>query len=190
MTSSASPDVMCIGQARLTAGLDRFERIDLATHREVFGTMPRLEISRLIDIAERVDLRGRGGAGFPVGRKLQGRAAVDPSAQAQAGRACQRHGGGAGQRQGRDAVAAVPIPRSRRSPGSSQGAARHRDHRRGNPERHGALGQCRRSGGAEPAANPARRPGAGQVRLRRGRCAGQRREREGRGAARPQDAGR
>jgi len=71
MTPSVLPDVMCIGQARLTAGLDRFERIDLATHREVFGTMPRLDIGRLVDIAERVDLRGRGGAAFPMGRKLK-----------------------------------------------------------------------------------------------------------------------
>jgi NADH:ubiquinone oxidoreductase subunit F (NADH-binding)/ferredoxin len=61
---------MCIGQARLTAGLDRYQRIDLATHREIFGTMPRLDIGRLIDIAQRVDLRGRGGAAFPVARKM------------------------------------------------------------------------------------------------------------------------
>jgi NADH:ubiquinone oxidoreductase subunit F (NADH-binding)/ferredoxin len=71
MMSASMPDVVCIGQPRLTAGLDRFQRIDLATHREVFGTMPRLDIGRLISIAERVDLRGRGGAAFPVARKLR-----------------------------------------------------------------------------------------------------------------------
>jgi NADH:ubiquinone oxidoreductase subunit F (NADH-binding)/ferredoxin len=70
MTPSGAPDVLCIGQARLTAGLDRYERIDLAAHHAVFGTMPRLDIGRLIDMARQVDLRGRGGAAFPVARKL------------------------------------------------------------------------------------------------------------------------
>ena len=70
MTTSA-PDVLCVGQARLTAGLDRFDRIDLAAHHSVFGTVPKLDIDRLIAMAERVNLRGRGGAAFPVGRKLQ-----------------------------------------------------------------------------------------------------------------------
>jgi hypothetical protein len=31
---------MRISQARLTAGLDRFARIDLATHQQIFGPMP------------------------------------------------------------------------------------------------------------------------------------------------------
>jgi NADH:ubiquinone oxidoreductase subunit F (NADH-binding)/ferredoxin len=70
MTSSGAPDVLCIGQARLTAGLDRYDRIDLAAHHAVFGMMPRLDIGRLIDMAKQVDLRGRGGAAFPVHRKL------------------------------------------------------------------------------------------------------------------------
>lgn len=71
MTASAELDVLCIGQARLTAGLDRIDRIDLDSHHAVFGTMPQLDIGRLIDIAQRVDLRGRGGASFPVARKLK-----------------------------------------------------------------------------------------------------------------------
>jgi NADH:ubiquinone oxidoreductase subunit F (NADH-binding)/ferredoxin len=62
---------MWIGQPRLTAGLARVARIDLATHHEIFGTMPRLDIGPLIEMAERVDLRGRGGAAFPVARKLR-----------------------------------------------------------------------------------------------------------------------
>jgi NADH:ubiquinone oxidoreductase subunit F (NADH-binding)/ferredoxin len=65
------PEVMRIGQARLTAGLDRFERIDLATHQEVFGTLRRLTAEQLIDMATQVDLRGRGGAAFPFARKLK-----------------------------------------------------------------------------------------------------------------------
>lgn len=71
MTSSTEPDVLCIGQARLTAGLDRHDRIDLSSHHAIFGTMPQLDIGRLLEIAERVALRGRGGAAFPVARKLK-----------------------------------------------------------------------------------------------------------------------
>ena len=62
---------MCIGQARLTAGLDRFERIDLTTHYSVFGNLPRLNAEQLIGAAERVSLCGRGGAAFPFHRKLR-----------------------------------------------------------------------------------------------------------------------
>jgi NADH:ubiquinone oxidoreductase subunit F (NADH-binding)/ferredoxin len=71
MTPPPGPDAMCIGQARLTAGLDRFERIDLTTHYSVFGNLPRLTAEELIDAAERVRLCGRGGAAFPFGRKLK-----------------------------------------------------------------------------------------------------------------------
>jgi len=60
---------MCIGQPRLTAGLDRIERIGLTRHFAVFGTLPRLTADQLIGMAEQADLRGRGGAAFPVGRK-------------------------------------------------------------------------------------------------------------------------
>jgi NADH:ubiquinone oxidoreductase subunit F (NADH-binding)/ferredoxin len=71
MTPPAGPEAMCIGQARLTAGLDRIQRIDLTTHYSVFGNLPRLTADQLIDAAERVSLRGRGGAAFPTGRKLK-----------------------------------------------------------------------------------------------------------------------
>ena len=71
MTPPSGPDVMCIGQARLTAGLDRIERIDLNTHFAVFGTLPRLTADQLIGMTEQVDLRGRGGAAFPMARKLK-----------------------------------------------------------------------------------------------------------------------
>ena len=70
MTPPPGPDAMCIGQARLTAGLDRFERIDLSTHYSVFGNLPRLGAGELIGAAERVNLCGRGGAAFPLHRKL------------------------------------------------------------------------------------------------------------------------
>ena len=70
MMPAAAPEAFCIGQRRLTAGLDRFRRIDLAGYHMVFGRLPCLTAERLIDMAERVDLRGRGGAAFPVARKL------------------------------------------------------------------------------------------------------------------------
>ena len=58
---------MRIGQARLTAGLDRFASIGLREHEEIFGSLRRLATAQLIDLAESVDLRGRGGAepGYP-----------------------------------------------------------------------------------------------------------------------------
>jgi NADH:ubiquinone oxidoreductase subunit F (NADH-binding)/ferredoxin len=63
-------DTLCIGQPRLTAGLERWQRIDLTAYQTVFGQLPRLSAEQLITMAERVDLRGRGGAAFPVARKL------------------------------------------------------------------------------------------------------------------------
>src|SRR5581483_2881277 len=69
--AASIPGVMRIGQARLTAGLDRFSRIDLATHQEIFGALRRVDAPQLVSMVEQVDLRGRGGAAFPVGRKLR-----------------------------------------------------------------------------------------------------------------------
>jgi NADH:ubiquinone oxidoreductase subunit F (NADH-binding)/ferredoxin len=63
--------VIQVGQARVTAGLDRRPRLDLASHRAVFGFPPTLAAAELIAICEQVDLRGRGGAAFPVARKLR-----------------------------------------------------------------------------------------------------------------------
>jgi NADH:ubiquinone oxidoreductase subunit F (NADH-binding)/ferredoxin len=78
-SATAVPEAMRIGRARLTAGLDRFERIDLATHQEIFGPMRRMTARQLIEMVESVDMRGRGGAAFPFARKV--RAVVDASAQ-------------------------------------------------------------------------------------------------------------
>jgi NADH:ubiquinone oxidoreductase subunit F (NADH-binding)/ferredoxin len=66
-----TPSLFRVGQARLTAGLDRQTRLDLAAHRSVFGTLPAPSADELIRICEQVDLRGRGGAAFPVARKLR-----------------------------------------------------------------------------------------------------------------------
>ncbi|MDH6132221.1 NADH:ubiquinone oxidoreductase subunit F (NADH-binding)/ferredoxin [Kitasatospora sp. MAA4] len=68
------PPVRHLGPPRLTTGLDRFQRLDLAAHTRLHPPLPRLTQGTLLDLAERVDLRGRGGAGFPFARKA--RAAV------------------------------------------------------------------------------------------------------------------
>jgi NADH:ubiquinone oxidoreductase subunit F (NADH-binding)/ferredoxin len=65
------PPVIRIGQARVTSGLDRHSRLDLAAHRAEFGDLPVLSGPQLIRQAAEVDLRGRGGAAFPVARKLR-----------------------------------------------------------------------------------------------------------------------
>jgi NADH:ubiquinone oxidoreductase subunit F (NADH-binding)/ferredoxin len=78
-STAAVPPAMRIGRARLTAGLDRYERIDLATHQEIFGPMRRVTSRQLIEMVESVDMRGRGGAGFPFARKV--RAVADACAQ-------------------------------------------------------------------------------------------------------------
>jgi NADH:ubiquinone oxidoreductase subunit F (NADH-binding)/ferredoxin len=70
MMLATMPEALCIGQPRLTAGLDRFRRMDLAGFHMVFGKLPRPPAERLMEITERVDLRGRGGAAFPFAHKL------------------------------------------------------------------------------------------------------------------------
>ena len=65
------PTIMRIGAARMTAGLDRMTRLDLAAHTEIFGPLPRMSADELIAMASQVDLRGQGGAAFPFARKLK-----------------------------------------------------------------------------------------------------------------------
>src|SRR5260370_22087861 len=71
MKTRLAAEVVQIGPPRLTAGLDRTFRLDLAAHLEVHGPFPRLTLGQLITMAERVDLRGRGGAAFPPARTMQ-----------------------------------------------------------------------------------------------------------------------
>jgi NADH:ubiquinone oxidoreductase subunit F (NADH-binding)/ferredoxin len=66
-----APQTLSIGPSRLFAGLDRLQHIDLNAYQSIFGKLPRLTADQLIAMAEQVDLRGRGGAAFPVARKLQ-----------------------------------------------------------------------------------------------------------------------
>src|ERR1700749_1439710 len=63
------PTIMRIGAARMTAGLDRMGRLDLAAHTEFFGPLPRMSAQQLMDMSAQVDLRGQGGAPFPFAPK-------------------------------------------------------------------------------------------------------------------------
>jgi NADH:ubiquinone oxidoreductase subunit F (NADH-binding)/ferredoxin len=71
VTPDTLPAVGVIGPPRLTAGLDRLVRLDLRAHHETHGTVRPLAPGDLIDLAELVELRGRGGAGFPFARKAR-----------------------------------------------------------------------------------------------------------------------
>ena len=73
MTSTVT--VSNIGGPRLTLGFDRFDRLDLDRHLAVHGRLRAPALDDLVRMAEQVDLRGRGGAGFPLARKLMAVAA-------------------------------------------------------------------------------------------------------------------
>jgi NADH:ubiquinone oxidoreductase subunit F (NADH-binding)/ferredoxin len=70
---------MTLGPRRLTAGLDRMERLDLRAHRAIHGNQRTLDRHQLLDLADRIALHGRGGAGFSFGRKV--RAVLDAAAR-------------------------------------------------------------------------------------------------------------
>src|SRR3984957_3428008 len=65
------PTIMRIGAARMTAGLDRLARIDLAAHNEIFGSLPPRSAEDPIAIGSQGDPRGPGRAAFPFARKLK-----------------------------------------------------------------------------------------------------------------------
>ncbi|MFF5209391.1 NADH-ubiquinone oxidoreductase-F iron-sulfur binding region domain-containing protein [Streptosporangium sp. NPDC000396] len=65
------PQIKRLGPARLTAGLDDRRRMDLPAHRAMHGTAPKMGSEELADLADEVDLRGRGGAAFPFSRKIR-----------------------------------------------------------------------------------------------------------------------
>ena len=70
--------VCSIGEPRLLRGLDRVEAVDLRTHQALNGPLPAMRLDTLIAACEAVDLAGRGGAGFPVARKLRSLAGSRP----------------------------------------------------------------------------------------------------------------
>ncbi|RZU77474.1 NADH:ubiquinone oxidoreductase subunit F (NADH-binding) [Micromonospora kangleipakensis] len=65
------PPVACVGEPRLTAGFAEFGRLDLLAHEEVHGPIGPMEPASLLRLAEAIDLKGKGGAGFPFARKLR-----------------------------------------------------------------------------------------------------------------------
>lgn len=71
MTVGKVPAVQRIGPPRLTAGFGRFRRLDMRAHRAVHGDLRPLSLGELVALAERMKLRGRGGAGFPFAKKVR-----------------------------------------------------------------------------------------------------------------------
>ncbi|MEV8533760.1 NADH-ubiquinone oxidoreductase-F iron-sulfur binding region domain-containing protein [Streptomyces sp. NPDC051211] len=67
----------------MLAGLDTAARLDRVAHLTRHGSLPRYRPDELLGLAENIDLRGRGGAGFPFARKLR---AVARAATARDGR--------------------------------------------------------------------------------------------------------
>src|SRR4051812_18392136 len=65
------PPVACVGEPRLTAGFAEFGRLDLAAHEEVHGPIGPMEPAQLLRLAEGIQLKGKGGAGFPFARKMR-----------------------------------------------------------------------------------------------------------------------
>jgi NADH:ubiquinone oxidoreductase subunit F (NADH-binding)/ferredoxin len=71
VSSQQVPPVTSIGTPRITAGWDEYGRLDLLAHQEVHGGFAALSSGELIGLADRIELRGRGGAGFPFARKVR-----------------------------------------------------------------------------------------------------------------------
>ncbi|WBB99413.1 MULTISPECIES: NADH-quinone oxidoreductase subunit NuoF family protein [unclassified Solwaraspora] len=71
MSTASVPPVATVGPPRLTAGFEEFGRLDLRAHEQVHGGVGPLSVDDLMRLAEAIDLRGRGGAGFPFHRKVK-----------------------------------------------------------------------------------------------------------------------
>ncbi|MEU8460365.1 NADH-ubiquinone oxidoreductase-F iron-sulfur binding region domain-containing protein [Streptomyces sp. NPDC029003] len=82
MNEPTRPGLGCVGAPRLLTGLDRAPRLDREAHLAAHGPLPRYHPDELVDLAADIDLRGRGGAGFPFARKLR---AVNQSARGRDG---------------------------------------------------------------------------------------------------------
>lgn len=65
------PEVRVVGLPQLTTGFDLVERLDLGMHLKVHGPLQPIGGERLAELADHISLRGRGGAGFPFGKKLR-----------------------------------------------------------------------------------------------------------------------
>ncbi|MGB2567947.1 NADH-ubiquinone oxidoreductase-F iron-sulfur binding region domain-containing protein [Micromonospora citrea] len=71
MSRTKVPPVACIGEPRLTAGFAEFGRLDLVAHEMVHGPIGPMEPANLLRLAESIQLKGKGGAGFPFFRKVK-----------------------------------------------------------------------------------------------------------------------
>ncbi|MFE2324504.1 NADH-ubiquinone oxidoreductase-F iron-sulfur binding region domain-containing protein [Streptomyces sp. NPDC059385] len=71
MNGGPRPGLGCVGAPRLLAGLDRAARLDREAHLAVHGPLPRCHPDELVTLADDIELRGRGGAGFPFARKMR-----------------------------------------------------------------------------------------------------------------------
>ncbi|MGI5198094.1 NADH-ubiquinone oxidoreductase-F iron-sulfur binding region domain-containing protein [Streptomyces sp. CA-288835] len=65
------PEVRVVGLPQLTSGFDLVERLDLDMHLKVHGPLEPMGGEQLAQLAERISLKGRGGAGFPFHKKLR-----------------------------------------------------------------------------------------------------------------------
>ncbi|MEN8650495.1 NADH-ubiquinone oxidoreductase-F iron-sulfur binding region domain-containing protein [Streptomyces sp. 21So2-11] len=65
------PEVRVVGLPQLTTGFDLVERLDLGMHLKVHGPLEPMSGERLAELADAISLKGRGGAGFPFGKKLR-----------------------------------------------------------------------------------------------------------------------
>lgn len=65
-----APAAAAIGPPRILAGCDFGDLVGLSRHRQLHGTMPRLDLRQLVAACGAVGLTGRGGAAFPVSQKL------------------------------------------------------------------------------------------------------------------------
>jgi NADH:ubiquinone oxidoreductase subunit F (NADH-binding) len=75
MTAMTSPSATRIpaggiGNLRLLRGSDVADVVGLDLHRQLHGPAPEMQLTALVDACDTVGLAGRGGAGFPVARKL------------------------------------------------------------------------------------------------------------------------
>ena len=70
------PPVACIGEPRLTAGFAEYGRLDLMAHEMEHGPIGPMEPANLLRLAEAIQLKGKGGAGFPFYRKFKRGAGV------------------------------------------------------------------------------------------------------------------
>ncbi|MEV4844030.1 NADH-ubiquinone oxidoreductase-F iron-sulfur binding region domain-containing protein [Micromonospora matsumotoense] len=71
MMRTKVPPVACIGEPRLTAGFAEYGRLDLMAHEMEHGPIGPMEPANLLRLAEAIQLKGKGGAGFPFYRKFK-----------------------------------------------------------------------------------------------------------------------